>query len=69
MDQKNVMENHHYTRGYRMMRHRHIPIYIPDKAKPIVIKYLLLTEVWNFKNVWFLLCNQNGAEGLRQKGG
>jgi len=36
--EKNVMENHHYIWGYRMIRHRQIPISIPDNAKPIVIK-------------------------------
>jgi hypothetical protein len=51
-----------------MIRHRRIPISIPDNAKPIVIKCLLFTKVWNLKNVWFLLCTQNGAEGLEEKG-
>ena len=40
-----------------------------DNPKHIVIKYLLFTEVWKSKNIWFLLCTQNGAEGLREKGG
>lgn len=52
-----------------MIRHRQIPISLPDNAKPIVIKYLLFTEVWNLKNVWFLLFTQNGAEDLRENGG
>jgi hypothetical protein len=52
-----------------MIRHRQIPISMPDNAKPIIIKYLLFTVVWNLKNIWFLLCIQNGAEGLREKGG
>ena len=67
--QKNVMENHHYRRRYRMIHHRQIPISMQDNPKHIVIKYLLFTEVWKSKNIWFLLCTQNGAEGLREKAG
>jgi len=63
------MESHHYIWGYRMIRHRQIPISMPDNAKPIVTKYLLFTEVWNLKSVWFLLCTENGTKGLRKKWG
>jgi hypothetical protein len=52
-----------------MIRHRQISLSIQDNAKPVVAKYLLFMEVLNLKNVWFLLCTQNGAEGLREKGG
>ena len=68
-EKKNVMESLHYIWGYRMIHNRQIPISMPDNAKPIVINYLLFTEVWNLKNVSFLLCTQNGAEGLSEKGG
>jgi len=62
------MESHHNIWGHIMILHRQIPISMPDNAKPIVIKYLLFTKVWNLKSVWFLLCTENGAEDLREKG-
>jgi len=61
---KNVMKIHRCMWGYRMIRHRQIPISMPDNSKPIVVKCRLFTEVWNLKSAWFFFCTENGAEGF-----